>query len=175
MPARQIPQQCHHGADQQADGTGNREGERQEPVPAGGKVDIQQVQPDGHEIDGDKDYRIGMAEPQRQRYDHIQQRHAAGGVSRPDDGTVDPPVAQDKQDRRQQCQYRQDKQHTGAADLLTVVSGIGRVRRLTLRLRQIGVKDTGAAQGTDLFAVRQRHAAFDTKHKMHSFPAPCQR
>ena len=93
-------------------------------------------------------------------------RHAAGAA---DQKAVGQPHAaaelpQDEQPRRQQRQHRQNEQHAGAADLLHMGPRIRGIGGLPLLGWHIRVEGPRAAQGTNLFAVRQLYAAFDTIH-----------
>ena len=136
----------------------------------GGEVDIEQVQADDNEVDRHEDRRIGPFEPQGQHHRDIQYHQTAHHIAGPHDAVAHPPVAQHGDHRRQHEQHRQHKEDAGAADLIhprTVVGGIG---RLALSTGQIRVEHRRSAQGTDLFAVSQLHAAFDTVHSYAPFP-----
>ena len=164
IPPAEIPQQRHHRGRQHPDGPRHRKGKRQEPMPAGGKVDIQQIQPDGRKVRRNKDHRVGPSEPQGQHRQDIQQQHAACGVPGPQDGPVDAPVAQDADDDGQHRQHGQDEQRPGAVHLLGVGRRLRREGGLPLLPGQIRMEHPGAAQRTHGLAVRQLHAAMDTIH-----------
>ena len=144
-------------------------GEGQEPVSAGGEVDIQQIQPDGHKVRRDEDHRVGPSEPQGQHRQDVQQRHAACGVPGPQDGPVDalsrcrsrwaaPPAwsgINSTPERFTSSGWPMGSGGKGGSPLLP-----GHIR----------VKHPGPAQGTHGFAVGQLHAAIDAIHIGHSFP-----
>ena len=77
-------------------------------MPAGGKVDIEQVQSHRDEIDRHKYDGIGPPEPHGQQDDDIQKTDRARRVTGPDERSVDTPVAEQAQKRRQK---RRDGQH----------------------------------------------------------------
>ena len=162
--AVQIPRQHNDRRDQQPDRARDREGEGEEPVPASGKIEIEQVQPNGRKVDRDEDDRVRMAEPERQDDHDIEQPDRARRVARPDDRPVDAPVAEQGEDRGQKRHDRQHKQDAGAVDVLPPDTAIRRIGRLGQIARQIRVKYRRPAERTALFAVGQLHAAFDTIH-----------
>ena len=131
--------------DEQRNRPGDGEGEGQEPVPADSEVDVQQEQRYRGEIDRNEDRGVRVPEPQRQHNGDIQQGDAARGIARPHDGAVDAPVAHDAQHGGEQCQRRENEQHTGAVHVLRQHAVVGRKGSFALAARQVGVKHPRAA------------------------------
>ena len=61
-----IPQKNHNGSDDEAHTAYNRKRKRQEPIPAGGKIDVKQINRNNGKPDRNKDYGIGFVKPEGQ-------------------------------------------------------------------------------------------------------------
>ena len=132
---------------------------------AGGKVDIQQIQPHCDEIDRHEDHRVRVPEPHRKQDHDVKQPDRPRGVAGPDQRPVDAPVAEQTQKRRQQRRHRQHEQNAGAVDVLRPDAPVGRERGIGQIARDIRVEHRRPAERTFLFTIGELYAAFDTVHR----------
>jgi hypothetical protein len=150
--------------DEQRNRPGDGEGEGQEPVPAGGKVDIEQVQSHRDEIDRHKYDGIGPPEPHGQQDNDIQQRNRSRRIAGPDKRSVDAPVAQQTQKCGQKRRDGQHEQDAGTVHVLGPDAFVRRKWRLGKIARDIRMEHRRPAQRTFFLAVGEFNAAFDTIH-----------
>ena len=171
----QVAQQDDHCRDNNACRPHHRKSKGKEPTPTGGQIDIQQVNPQRHKIDRDKDDGIPPAEPQRQYDNDVAHQQRTRHITRPYDSAIDTPIAQQADNNRQYRQHRHYKECAAAAHFLVEVF-LRRVRPVPFGRLHLRVKDRGAAQRAFFLTVAQLHTAFNTIHScspLGAFSARC--